>query len=140
MVIRRMSVPVPGSCGAAQPASSRTAASAASTATARSASWIRRHTDEELADVPALEQPEEGPGRVLESVHDVLTVLQPPISHPSCGLREEVGYAVDVVGDDEASHRRPVDQDRAEVGPGRQLRGVVLRDQAADGNPRVDVD
>src|SRR5262245_6529023 len=112
MVIRRMSVLAPGSCGAEQPASSRAAASAAaSTATGWSASRVRRHTDEKLADVPALEQPEEGPGRVLEPVHDVLTVLQPAISHPSCGLREELGRAVYVVGDDETSHRRPVDQD-----------------------------
>src|SRR3989454_8230846 len=52
----------------------------------------------------------------------------------------EVGEAVGVLGDDEAPDERRVDREGGRIRPGRGLRGVVLRDQAAERDARERVD
>src|SRR4030095_5706810 len=93
-----------------------------------------------LAEVPTLEEADEGGRSVLEPVRDVLAVLDPALAHPAPAVRDEVGLAVEVVRDDEALQQHPVDQERAQVGAGHRPRRVVLRAQPAEGNARVHVD
>src|SRR2546426_11958064 len=70
----------------------------------------------------------------------VLTVPELALAEPGGAVAMEVGEAVAVVGDDEASDERPIGEEREGVRSGRELRGVVLRDQAAERDARERVD
>src|SRR3989338_7568982 len=92
--------------------------------------------DDELAEVPPLQEADERLRSVLEADGDVLPGLELPLPVPLGAVAEEVGKAVEVVGDDEALDEDAVDEDGLEVRPRRQLGRVVLGDQAAERDAR----
>ena len=65
----------------------------------------RRDTNDQLAEVPAFEQTDEGLRGVLQTVHDVLAKLDLACLQPGTHLRKELAIAIAlVVKNDEALH------------------------------------
>ena len=95
---------------------------------------------DELAEIPAAQEADERLRGVLQTDDDVLPVPEPALAEPLGRVAVEVGEAVSVVGDDEAPDESPVGEEREGVRAGRELRGVVLRDQAAERDARERVD
>src|SRR3989449_3687818 len=95
---------------------------------------------DELAEIPAAQETDERLRGVLQTDDDVLPVPEPALAEPRRAVAVEVGEAVGVLGDDEAPDERPVDKERGRIRPGRGLRGVVLRDQAAERDARERVE
>jgi hypothetical protein len=95
--------------------------------------------NELLADVAAVEEPDERGGRGLEPLGDVLDVGERAVPdarhHPRLVLRVQVL----VVGLDEPLHPEPLGHDGLEAAHGvpLALRLVVLRDEPAHGDPPV---
>ena len=51
---------------------------------------IRRYPHEQFPEVPAVEQPQKRLRRPLQSLDDILAILQPPLSEPGAAVAEEV--------------------------------------------------
>ena len=96
--------------------------------------------NDDLAEIPAVEQADERTRRLLQPLDDVFTVADASFAHPARHLRQKVGLTVAVVGDDEAANRHAVDQDRPEVGPSHRLRRIVLADEATERDAGAGVD
>src|SRR5882672_2737445 len=88
-----------------------------------------------LAEIVSREEPEKGPRRVLEALHDGLLALEEAGGEPSSHLREKLRIEIQVVGDDEALHEHAI-ADHGEEGARPRIGRieVVLRDHAAEGN------
>src|SRR5262245_23771695 len=76
---------------------------------------------------------------MLEAVDDILAVLQAPFSQPRRAVLLKRRRAVVVIEDDEALDERALDQKRPQVRTWRRFQRVVVGNQAAQWNPRVDV-
>jgi hypothetical protein len=87
---------------------------------------IRANLDEQLAEVLAAEKSQEGPRRILQALHHVLPVLQPPRLQPAGDVAQELVAPALVVGDEEAADHGPLDEQRHQVGAGRRGDRVVL--------------
>src|ERR1700730_807184 len=87
--------------------------------------------DQQFAEIPALQQADEGFGRVVEAVDDVLAVSELAALDQRRYHRAELGLAVALVADDEALDLEPLAHDGAEVGAGARRLVIVFRDHAA---------
>src|SRR4029079_7866167 len=99
-----------------------------------------RYLDDLFADVFGVEQTDEGPGSILEALHDRLSISQLSGLQPLRKLRRALFVASSVVEDEEALSFRALfdqlpQQRRAELG----LIDVVLRDLTTDADAGVDV-
>src|SRR5262249_45597993 len=94
---------------------------------------IETDLDEELAEVLALEQTQEGPRSVLQSPHHVLPVLEPAFLQPAPDVAQELLAPALVVADQEALDQGPLDQQRHQVGARGRLLGVVLGNEPHQG-------
>src|SRR2546427_89123 len=95
---------------------------------------LRRHADQGLAEVPAFEQTDERPRRGVETVDDVLAVLDSSVTDERHHLLQERREAIVVIADDEPADHRAVHEQRTQIGPAGILRDVVLRDHSAERN------
>src|SRR5262249_4757241 len=93
-----------------------------------------RHSDDQLAEVLALQKAEERGWRVVEAVDDVLAVFDPAGAHERRHLLQKRRTAVGMVADDEAANHRAVHEQRPQVRSARHLRRVVFGDQPAQRN------
>src|SRR3984893_18518964 len=113
----------------------------ATTAPALPVAVLRRvggELHDHLAEIVSREEPEKGPRRVLEALHDGLLALEAAGLEPSSHFREELRIETQVVGDDEALHEDAIadhGEEVARTGIGRIE--FVLRDHAAEGNAGV---
>ncbi len=101
---------------------------------------LRGDADQQLAEILAVQEPDQGAWGVFQAVDDVLEVLDPTIAYHRSHLGQEVGLLLREVEHDEAAERQPLDQDlgheqRNPIAADRQLLGVILRDEPADGHP-----
>src|SRR4029453_14702015 len=71
-------------------------------ARSRSPGGILPHPHQQLAEVLALQQPDEGLRRLPEPRHDVLAMLEPAPAKPATAVLQEVAHAIQVIRDDEA--------------------------------------
>src|SRR4051812_7784862 len=96
-------------------------------------------SDKLLAEVLALEQADERPRRILQSLGDGLAVLDLAGDHPARQIGKRLRPELQAVGDDEALDLDAVGQDRLKGLHAVGFGGVVLRDQSADRNARKGV-
>ncbi len=106
---------------------------------------FRSDSDQQLAEVLAAQQPDQGAGGVLQAVDDVLAVADPPLPHHRPDLGQEIRLLVRKVEYDESAQRQSLDQHlnhqhRDAIAADRQLRGVIVRNQPADGHARERVE
>src|SRR5438128_489176 len=100
-----------------------------------------RYFDDQLAGVRAIEQFVERGGRVLQSLDDIDAILELAFHPPLAQLHDGFHGARHVIRDEKAFEPRPLDnQLRQVIWAGRRLRRIVLRDQTAQRNARVEVD
>src|SRR5438309_1388615 len=71
--------------------------------------------DEHLAGVLAAQQPDERLRRLLQTLHDVLAILQLALAQPPPTIGEELRQPVGVIADEEATDGDAVDEHRREV-------------------------
>src|SRR5215467_13674792 len=69
------------------------------------------HLDQQLAEVPALEQAEERDRRVFQALDHVFAVFETAAAHPVARFGRKIRY-------DEAAQRQALAQHREHVGPG----------------------
>src|SRR5512137_1730074 len=89
--------------------------------------------EELLAEIPALEQPEEGLGRRGDALRDRLAVLQLAGSDHRCELLQRFGPELHVLADDEALDGQAGLQDQRRLLQGNRL-AVVAADHPAQGD------
>src|ERR1051326_8278819 len=73
-----------------------------------------RDAHELLAEVLALQEPDESLRRVLQPIRDILAILDAALLDPLRHVADEVGEFRRKVGDDEAADREPLGQHGAE--------------------------
>src|ERR1700720_1317419 len=87
--------------------------------------------DQQFAEIPALQEADEGFGGAVEAVDDVFAVSELAALDQGRGHRAELGLAMALVADDEALDLEPLAHDGAEVGAGARRLVIVFRDHAA---------
>src|SRR5579871_1333543 len=98
---------------------------------------IRRpshNLDQQLSEVLALEQAEEGSRRVFQAVDYVFAISKPAAAHPGAGFALEIGLPGGEIRYDETAQGEALAQHREHVGAWNGRRGVVLGDQPAHGD------
>src|SRR6516162_11386589 len=96
---------------------------------------VRADTDNLLAEVFAFQQPNQFAGGVLQSICDVLEVLDPAFSQPATHVGDEIGELGAVVTDDETAEGQPLDENISHeqwhsIRPNWQFGRVVVGDKA----------
>src|SRR5262249_44710769 len=89
---------------------------------------------QQLAEILALEETEECARRLLQSVDDVLAILDASCTHPFADVAQEVALLGGKVRYDEAAQQEALAQHREHVGTGHRGGGAGLREEAADRN------
>src|SRR4029077_1484366 len=84
-----------------------------------------------FAEIFALQQADEGFGRVVEAVDDVFAVSELAALDQGRHRGAKFGLAVALVADDESLDLEALAHDRAEIGAGARRLVVVFRDHAA---------
>ena len=99
------------------------------------------HSHHALATTFAGEKSDQGRGRVLKSVDDILLNLQLPGLDPCAQIDDRPVALVEIVHDNEALHGEALDDDQARyaAGSSRGRSAVILRHSAATGDAAVQV-
>ncbi|RUS34582.1 hypothetical protein BC938DRAFT_479629 [Jimgerdemannia flammicorona] len=99
-------------------------------------SWIG-NLDNLLAEILALQHPDEGVRRVLDSNHHIFLVLDLALFQPRHDVFLELSSVLrNVVRKDESLDPEPLPQDILEIVHALGFLAVVLRDHATDGDAR----
>src|SRR5439155_11564699 len=86
---------------------------------------------QQLAEIAALQQADEGLGRLLQAGDDVLAVFELAGAHQGRCHRAELAVALALVADDEALDPDALADDLAEIGARPRARVVVFGDHPA---------
>src|SRR5271155_1969438 len=87
--------------------------------------------DQELAEIAAVQQSDEGFGRPVETLHDVLAVFQLATAHQRSRHRAILAKTLPLVTDDEALDFEPLAYCRRQIRTGARFDIVVFRHHAA---------
>jgi hypothetical protein len=87
---------------------------------------------EELAEVPTLQQADEGGWRIVESLHDVLAVFEPAGAYHRRRDGPVFGKPLPLITNDETLDPKTFSDRRHQVGAGLRLNIVVFGDHAAE--------
>src|SRR5712691_831826 len=93
--------------------------------------WVVGEPDQELAEIPALQQADERLGRSFQPGDDVLAVFELARTHQGGRHCPELTLALALVADDKALDLDALADDRAEIGAGARARVVVFGDHPA---------